>query len=183
MIIDIYKKVLKTLFKLKIIVSIEGIFFNNLLIGDFMKKFIFSMICIFLFITIESSFSRMIVYVSKSGNGSLEWDDQKSHCPEKGSNCQKYVTLLVYSEATTSGILGGTLITAKFDGMTFSVTGHPVRGNFISVHDGKNYPFQAGDYLNIVTSDEHPSLDGLSFSLDGITTNSNGEFTKFVMIP
>lgn len=67
--------------------------------------------------------------------------------------------------------------------MTFDVTNDPVRGTFTSVHDGKNYPFQAGDYLNVVSSTEHPSLNGLSFSLNGLTTNSNGEYTIFIPVP
>lgn len=150
-----------------------------------MKKLIISIICIFFFITIEASFSKMIVYVSKSGNGTLKWDEAKKNCPTSGTTCNKIVTQVSPREAiiTEDVTLGGTFITTTFGGMTFSVTNDPIYGSFTSIHDGKNYPFQAGDYINIVSSDEHPSLNGLSFSLNSLITNSNGEFTIFVMIP
>lgn len=126
--------------------------------------------------------AKTVCYKKVLGTGTHKWDDNCDCCFLAGHFCQKTVIDDSPSEVTVVPTSGGILITTDFAGMDFNVTNDPVHGTFTSSNDGKNYTFGEDENLFIVSSDEYPGLDNTSWSLEGITTDSNGNFTIFIPI-
>jgi hypothetical protein len=135
-------------------------------------------------IAIPAVSAKTICYEDVPGTGNFDWDSAHESCPIGGAFCKKTVSITNPKEVevNTSPTGGGIFITTTFGGMTFNVTNDPVYGTFTSVHDGKSYTFGEGEYIFIDESDEYPALNGLGVSLEGITTDSNGEYTVFIPI-
>lgn len=141
-----------------------------------------ALIIICLFTAISNTLAATVCYEDKpSGNGTYDWDGTKSYCPTSGHFCQK-TTTGTSKNVTIVPITGGVLITTTHSGITFDVVGDPTHGTFTSYHDGKNYTFGLHEVLHITYSTEYPQLNGINVNLNGLTTNSNGQYTVFVPV-
>ncbi|MCA9747639.1 MAG: hypothetical protein KC414_00900 [Romboutsia sp.] len=150
-----------------------------------MKKILFLITAIALSFTYYTAYSVTVCYEDSPGGGTHDWNSNKSNCPISGHFCKKTVTVTEPKQVDIefSATYNGVFITTTFEGIDFDVTNDPVHGTFTSHHNGKNYTFGVDEYIFIQTSTEYPSLNNLGVSLEGITTDGNGEYTVFVPLP
>ena len=137
-------------------------------------------------ITFSSTNARSVTYEDAGVSGNLMWDTDKLYCPTSGAMCTRTIVNddtkepddIIYSPSPK-----GIFITTTVEGVALDVTGHIIYGDFTHTHTGENFTFGTGWTFNIQTSDEYPMLNGLGVSLNGITTDGNGEYTVFFPIP
>lgn len=142
------------------------------------------MLLVVLLVASMSAYSAIaVVYVKVNDkSGSRTWDEIKECCPKKGLNCIKNRQEVPDVGTLTS--LGSDYfrIDAHVEDALLEIE-TPVGGSFTRNESNSNYTFDEFEELEITTCADFPHLEGTTISLNGITTDANGNFQVLIYAP
>jgi len=147
-----------------------------------MKKIIVLVFVLFMVFDTLSAATCVCHRKTKEGEfGPWDWWQAKLCCYDSGVNCMKE-ECNVQTQGNIETTTGGFNLTLQLLSVDLKILQPGPSGDtwVPYVRDGKNYPFDDFDYVEITDCDTYPELEGRKIELDEIITDNNGNYTVFV---